>query len=472
VSKMMVKNKYRILIIDDDPNIRILIKKRLEALDCESFEADNVASGKMKTQSIIPHLIFLDINLSDSDGFNYLAWKREIPSLQNCAVIMISADSFSKNIKHSLALGANDFIAKPFVAQAMVNKVKKILSQRKKYEVCITPPIATSCLVEATPLNNTPHTIVLDSSIRLAKSERVTIRPDRFGKHYRRMGHSIPLERSVERCTLTRHGDDPGFIDHPDSRQIQGMESILMRLHPKIYLLDDDQNFTALIKKLFIEIGIKIIVFNNANNFLENTLQNNPNLCIVDLSIKELNDSFTMIEELKRLRPELPLIIATGNTDGAATAHALDLGASDFIYKPIKHNTMIQKISDTLAESKVTSMLNMSGSKLDINIEQLELSVQLTKLDNRGIYFTSRSLFKKWSEITLESNEFNASTQKTSINLVVTSVIYDRATDQYQNYGVFKEMNTRIISKLLDHFLSRQGQVLQKVNSTQTHCIY
>jgi two-component system LytT family response regulator len=113
------------LIIDDNANIRSLIKSMLlsefSQLDLR-FEASNVVEAIAMNNELKPDLIFLDIELGNQSGFEFL----ELTTHKNFRLIFISAfDSFA--IK-AFKVNAVDYILKPFSKEDLVNAVHKALN--------------------------------------------------------------------------------------------------------------------------------------------------------------------------------------------------------------------------------------------------------------------------------------------------------------------------------------------------------
>ena len=72
-----MNNKYKILIIEDETNIRRFVKALLEANEYQVLQADSVESGFMMFTSYLPDLIILDLGLPDLDGTEFLKKIRE-----------------------------------------------------------------------------------------------------------------------------------------------------------------------------------------------------------------------------------------------------------------------------------------------------------------------------------------------------------------------------------------------------------
>ena len=107
----MGNNKYKILIVEDEANIRSFIKANLETSDYQVLCAETCALGIMMYASHHPDLIVLDLGLPDRDGLDLIQKVRESDTVP---IIVLSARSNERDKVEALDLGANDYITKPF----------------------------------------------------------------------------------------------------------------------------------------------------------------------------------------------------------------------------------------------------------------------------------------------------------------------------------------------------------------------
>ncbi|MBQ4160221.1 MAG: response regulator transcription factor [Clostridia bacterium] len=120
----MQSNKYKLLAIEDEPEIRALLQTLLEAAGYKILSAENGETGKMLQASHQPDLVLLDLGLPDIDGREVL---RAIRKDSACPVIVLSAISDEDVIVQALDLGANDYIRKPFGAAELLARVRNTL---------------------------------------------------------------------------------------------------------------------------------------------------------------------------------------------------------------------------------------------------------------------------------------------------------------------------------------------------------
>jgi two-component system, NtrC family, response regulator HydG len=119
-----MRTDKKILIIDDEADIRFLLKRALSIHNYEVQEAENLKQGLELFNSMSPDIIILDVNLPDGNGIQFVSkFKRE-----NNKVILISADN-DQLVLDFEGLGASGFIKKPFVPQELLEIINnKVIS--------------------------------------------------------------------------------------------------------------------------------------------------------------------------------------------------------------------------------------------------------------------------------------------------------------------------------------------------------
>ena len=108
----MQKENSKILIIDDEPEIRYTLSRFLTRNGFEVKTAGTLKEGKLKIRKNIPDLVFLDVNLPDGNGIE------ELPDFSSQSAksvfIIMSAFDHKEAKEKALNLGAKVFLSKPF----------------------------------------------------------------------------------------------------------------------------------------------------------------------------------------------------------------------------------------------------------------------------------------------------------------------------------------------------------------------
>jgi two-component system chemotaxis response regulator CheY len=125
--------KRSVLVVDDSRAARELIAAALEGLQDPSvgeIEAVQCSSG-FDALRLLPsqrfELILTDINMPDIHGLELLRFVRQDPRTQSIPVVVISTEASEKDIQRGLALGASEYLVKPFEPQQLVEIAHRFL---------------------------------------------------------------------------------------------------------------------------------------------------------------------------------------------------------------------------------------------------------------------------------------------------------------------------------------------------------
>ena len=119
-----MNNKYKILLVEDETNIRTLIMTMLDNAGYQSILADSCAIAQMMYASHLPDLVILDLGLPDRDGMDFL---KELRENSLTPVIVLSARSDEQDKVSALDAGANDYVTKPFGSAELLARVRSAL---------------------------------------------------------------------------------------------------------------------------------------------------------------------------------------------------------------------------------------------------------------------------------------------------------------------------------------------------------
>jgi two-component system KDP operon response regulator KdpE len=106
-------DSMKILIVDDNADIRLGMHLRLKASQYETFFAADALSGVAEARKHRPDLIILDLGLPAGDGFTVMERLKQVPFLAVIPVIVVSARDGLANQKRALDAGARAFLQKP-----------------------------------------------------------------------------------------------------------------------------------------------------------------------------------------------------------------------------------------------------------------------------------------------------------------------------------------------------------------------
>ncbi|HZX93282.1 MAG TPA: response regulator [Myxococcales bacterium] len=115
------------LVIEDDPAIRKLLRKYLEQLDLVVLEAGNAKAALVLLEGEKPSLVCLDLVLPEASGLDICERIRATPGLAATPVVVISARSMPPDRARAEEVGANAYLVKPVRRQTFERVVKELL---------------------------------------------------------------------------------------------------------------------------------------------------------------------------------------------------------------------------------------------------------------------------------------------------------------------------------------------------------
>jgi two-component system, sensor histidine kinase and response regulator len=124
----------KILVIEDELNVRENLVELLEAENFEVFSAKDGFEGIFLAQSHSPELILCDVTMPELDGYGVLNNLRKDPEIAITPFIFLTAKAASEEIRQGMNLGADDYLTKPFSRQELLTTIKARLSRQKKYD--------------------------------------------------------------------------------------------------------------------------------------------------------------------------------------------------------------------------------------------------------------------------------------------------------------------------------------------------
>ncbi len=125
-----MNNKYKVLLVEDEPNICNLIGTMLESAGYQVIAAHTCAMARMMFFSHVPDLVILDLGLPDEDGMHFLEDVREESVVP---VIVLSARSDEQDKVAALDGGANDYVTKPFGSAELLARVRSALRNSRRF---------------------------------------------------------------------------------------------------------------------------------------------------------------------------------------------------------------------------------------------------------------------------------------------------------------------------------------------------
>jgi len=121
----------KILVVDDEVHIRMLLEQTLEELEDDHGVEILTASDGLEGMEIIsrehPEVVFLDIMMPKMNGYEVCRRVKDDPSLQDIKIVLLTAKGQEADKKHGLDAGAHMYLTKPFDPDKVLQVAKELL---------------------------------------------------------------------------------------------------------------------------------------------------------------------------------------------------------------------------------------------------------------------------------------------------------------------------------------------------------
>ena len=124
----------KILIVDDEPRLRMLIQQTLEELEDEGVELLMAPDGEQALEIIReerPDLVFLDVMMPKKNGFDVCQTVKHEDGLSHICIILLTAKGQEFDRQRGQEVGADLYMTKPFDPDALLDKARSVLGIQK-----------------------------------------------------------------------------------------------------------------------------------------------------------------------------------------------------------------------------------------------------------------------------------------------------------------------------------------------------
>ncbi len=132
-----MENNYKILLVDDEPDILEFLSYNLKKVGYIVFTANNGKDAIKLAKQQNPHLIILDVMMPEMDGIETCEELRKIPQLSSTIITFLTARNEDYSQIAGFEAGGDDYIAKPIKPKVLVSRVGALLKRYGKADVDI-----------------------------------------------------------------------------------------------------------------------------------------------------------------------------------------------------------------------------------------------------------------------------------------------------------------------------------------------
>ena len=156
-----------------------------------------------------------------------------------------------------------------------------------------------------------------------------------------------------------------------------------------LLIADDESSIRMLIKKYAEFDGFKIVEAVDGMDIVTKALENNIDLAIVDIMMPEL-DGFSACREIRKRKPELPIIILSARSDEYDRIHGFEIGIDDYVVKPfsakeliMRVHAVLKRVADPNKTKENTGIIRINGLELNLNAHLVYINGEKTLLSPR-----------------------------------------------------------------------------------------
>jgi two-component system, OmpR family, KDP operon response regulator KdpE len=125
----MTSAQYRVLVVEDERDIRNLLRTLLQTENYRTIEADTAARGEIEARSHKPDLLIVDLGLPDADGLTLI---RSVRQWSPVPILVLSARTMEEQKIAALDAGADDYVTKPFSAPELLARARAALRRNAR----------------------------------------------------------------------------------------------------------------------------------------------------------------------------------------------------------------------------------------------------------------------------------------------------------------------------------------------------
>lgn len=133
MNKLYDTNNKLVLIVDDDPAVRLMMTSVLESLGICVEEAKDGEQALKFLENVIPDLLLLDVMMPGLDGFALYERIRQVPAISEIPIVMVTGSNDTSSIQRAYDLGVADFITKPISWDSIGHRINFIMRAIKAF---------------------------------------------------------------------------------------------------------------------------------------------------------------------------------------------------------------------------------------------------------------------------------------------------------------------------------------------------
>jgi two-component system KDP operon response regulator KdpE len=128
-TRLMTQAWHRVLVVEDEPDIRAVLRTLLQTANYRTIEAETAARAMIEARTHKPDLLIVDLGLPDADGVDLI---RRVRQWSPVPILVLSARTMEEQKIAALDAGADDYVAKPFSAPELLARARAALRRNAR----------------------------------------------------------------------------------------------------------------------------------------------------------------------------------------------------------------------------------------------------------------------------------------------------------------------------------------------------
>ncbi len=342
----------RIVIVDDESSNFMLLRKVLSDDGYSRVITTSDSTTAMETiRQASPDLVILDVMMPVVDGLEILGMMRRDPELREIPVAILTASDDPEVERRATELGVSDFLRKPVNPNELLTRVYYALAAELDLDAVDPPeqgaidsavsPAATGPAVVTAPKAGGPTLPDLAELRRISVPLTQTTEAD--------VDTVAPAgRRPVTRTPKPVLGPTPIRGRHADGVRSYVNED---RIRSASIVIVDDEPFNFMVLRKFLaDAGYsRILTTSDSTTAVTMIEDSQPDLVILDVVMPDV-DGIEILTSLKQ-NPDLahvPVLILTASSDARIKQNALEIGATDFLNKPVDAHDLLPRVRNSV----------------------------------------------------------------------------------------------------------------------------
>ena len=325
-------NNWRIMVVDDEEDIRSLIKATLSG-EYEVVEAHDGLDALEKLDTFQPDFIVMDVMMPLMNGLDASIAIRDNSKFNHVPILFLSALSTSEDMQKAYRSGADLYLTKPFDPPHLLSTVQNFI-KKSPYS----------------PVEKT-YTLEQLKSMKAPKEKGVQKETGAPGR-----AKAKSYQDAVERQPVPSHR--PNLYE-------QSVSQIL----PRIMVVDDEQDMLDFLR-LTLQEGFEVVGASDGIEAIRKVVLYQPDLFVLDIMLPKMS-GYQLCQSLRRNRTyqKSPVIMISAKSNPKDKEYAYRMGADRYLTKPFYARDLIDCVNQIIGERNI----QIRPKKLSINeIEEQE----------------------------------------------------------------------------------------------------